>query len=131
MKTVGVRPQDWTRFFDAFSRRHQGWLVKLSVLDPKLGAQVEALELPLQGVVADAGERGITIQLGKLPDDMEHAVRTPKRVWIELGDDDSEAAIEIESADGTKTILEFRSAVLPELVDGLARTLPSDTPRRR
>jgi hypothetical protein len=118
--TTGVKQSDWTAFFDAFSRRHQGWLVKLSVLDPKLGAQVETLEAPLQGVVADARGRGIAIQLGKQPDDVEHAVRNPRRVWVELGDDGSEAAIEIESGDGTKAILEFRGAVLPETADGLS-----------
>ncbi len=120
MKTVAVRPAAWTSFFDAFSRRHQGWLMKLTVLDPKLGAQTEAVELPLQGIVADTRGKAITIQMGNLPDDVEHAVRNAKRVWIELGDDDSEAAVEIESTDGTKAILEFRSAVLPEMVNGLA-----------
>jgi hypothetical protein len=128
MKTVGVRPEAWTPFFAAFSRSHQGWLMKLTVLDPKLGAQVEALELPLQGVVADTRGRAITIQLGKLPNDVEHAVRHAKRVWVELGDDDAEAAVEIESEDGTKAILEFRSAILPEMVDGLAKAPPSGTP---
>jgi hypothetical protein len=127
MKTVGVRPSEWTSFFDAFSRSHQGWLMKLTVLDPRLGAQVVALELPLQGVVADTRGGNITIQLGELPDDVGHAVRNAKRVWVELGDDDAEAAVEIESADGTKAILELRSAVSPEMVDGLAQTPPSGT----
>jgi hypothetical protein len=127
MKTVGVRQAAWTSFFDAFSRTHQGWLMKLTVLDPKLGAQMEALELPLQGVVADARGGNITIMLGKRPTDVEHAVRNARRVWVELGDDDAEAAVEIESADGTKAILEFRSAVLPEMVDGLAQTPPPGT----
>jgi phosphoribosylformylglycinamidine (FGAM) synthase PurS component len=131
MKTVGVRPSEWTSFFDAFSRRHQGWLVKLTVLDSRLGAQVVALELPLQGVVADPRGRNISIQLGELPDDVGHDVRNAKRVWVELGDDDSEAAVEIESADGTKAILEFRSAILPEMVDGLAPGPPSGTPGPR
>jgi hypothetical protein len=96
----------------------------LTVLDSRLGAQVVALELPLQGVVADTRGRNITIQLGELPDDVGHAVRNATRVWVELGDDDAEAAVEIESADGTKAILEFRSAVSPEMVDGLAQTPP-------
>jgi hypothetical protein len=125
MMTTGVKASDWTPFFDAFSRRHQGWLVKLMVLDPKLGAQTEAVELPLQGVVADERSRGITIQLGNGPNDVEHSVRNPKRVWVELGGDGSEAALEIEAEDGTKAILEFRCAVLPETVDGLATEPPA------
>ena len=124
MKTTEVPAREWTAFFDSFSRRHQGWLVRLSVLDPRLGAQVEAVELPLQGIVADAHGRGVTIQLGARPDDLEHSVRHPRRVWVELAGerDEAEAAIEIESADGTRAILEFRCAALPETVDGLAAT---------
>ena len=120
MTTTGVSAPDWTRFFDAFSRRHQGWLASLTVLDPRLGAQVEAEGVPLQGIVADARSRGITIQMGQRPDDVEHAVRRPRRVWVELAPDGSELAIEIESDDGTKAILEFRAAALPETVNGLS-----------
>jgi Family of unknown function (DUF5335) len=125
MKTTEVPARDWTAFFDSFSRQHQGWLVRLSVLDPKLGAQVEAHELPLQGIVADPRGRGIAIQLGARPDDLEHSVRHPRRVWVEIaGDrDDAEAAVEIESAEGTKTLLEFRCVARPESVDGLAATV--------
>ena len=125
MRTTEVASNDWTAFFDSFSRRHHGWLVKLSVLDPRLGAQVEAIELPLQGIVADPRGLGVAILLGARPDDLEHSVRHPRRVWVEFSGegDGAEAAIEIESADGTKAILEFRCVALPETVDGLAPTL--------
>ncbi len=124
MKTTEIPASDWTAFFDSFSRIHQGWLVRLSVLDFRLGAQVEAVELPLQGIVADSRGRGIAIQLGIRPDDLEHSVRQPRRVWVEsAGDrDEAEESLEIESADGTRVILEFRCAALPETVDGLAAT---------
>lgn len=127
MRTNEIPPHEWIAFCDAFSRRHQGWLVKLSVLDPKLGAQVEAVALPLQGIVADPHRRGIAIQLGERPADVEHAVRHPLRLWVELaGDGDAaEAALEIESEDGTRAILEFRGALLPEMVDGLAPPPPT------
>lgn len=126
MRTTEIPAREWTAFCDAFSRRHQGWLAKLSVLDPKLGAQVEAAELPLQGVVADPRGLGIAISLGERPDDVEHAVRHPRRVWVELAGerDEGEEALEIESADGTRAILEFRGAFLPETVDGLAPSRP-------
>ena len=127
MTTREIPTQEWTAFCDGFSRRYQGWLVRLSVLDPKLGAQVEAVDLPLQGIVADPRGLGIAISLGERPDDVEHSVRRPQRVWVELAGerDEAEAALEIESADGTRAILEFRGAVLPESVDGLAPFLPA------
>ena len=125
MKTREIAASDWTAFFDSFSRIHRGWLVRLSVLDFRLGAQVEAVELPLQGIVADSRGRGIAILLGVRPDDLEHSVRQPRRVWVEsAGDrDEAEESLEIESADGTRVILEFRCAALPETVDGLAATV--------
>jgi len=122
MRTREIPSDEWTAFFDEFSRRHRGWLAKVTVLDPRLGAQVEAAGLPLQGIVADARGHGIAIGLGSGPDDFARGVRRPTRVWVELAGerDEAVAAIEIESADGTKTILEFRVAALPETVDGAA-----------
>jgi hypothetical protein len=44
----------------------------------------------------------------------------PTRVWIEETAEGAEAALEIESEDHAKTLLQFRSVVLPEAVDGVA-----------
>lgn len=113
---------DWIRFFEEFSRRHQGWLATVRVVDSRIGSQVEARDLPLEGIVVDPEGRGtISIWLGSGPGaNVEHPVEQPAQVWVEVTEQGAEAALEIESAGGRKTILEFRAAVLPEAVDGLA-----------
>jgi hypothetical protein len=121
MKNRQVPRAEWYQFFRAFSRVHQGWLTTLRVLSGGLGAQVEARDLPLEGVVSDESSVGpITISLGGgLSTHIEHRVFDPLQVWVERTEDGAEAAVEIESKDGTKTLLEFSSAALPETVDGV------------
>ncbi len=123
MRNRQIPRAEWFTFFDGFTRRHEDWLATLRVLDSRIGAQVEARELPLQGIVADrTGAGPISILLGQRPDkNVEHTIEDPIRVWVEEEEDGAEAALDIESANGTKTILQFRSAVLPETVDGLMR----------
>jgi Family of unknown function (DUF5335) len=113
---------EWERFFEGFSRRHQGWLATVEVLREKLGAQTEARELPLQGIFSEHAGGRFTILLGGQPEEhLAHAVENPRRLWVEVTEGGAEAAIEVESEDGTKTILEFRSVMAPEMVDGVYR----------
>ena len=58
MKNRQVPHAEWPRFFEGFTRRHQGWLATVRVVDERLGAQVEARDLPLEGIVVDAESRG-------------------------------------------------------------------------
>jgi hypothetical protein len=114
---------EWSRFLEEFSRCHEDWLVTVRILSPSLGSQVESSGLPLEGIVADAGGHGpISIHLGRSPgQNVEHEIPDPKQVWVEFSAAGAEEALEIESEDGTKTIVEFRSAPLPLEVDGLTR----------
>jgi hypothetical protein len=111
---------EWEAFFGGFSRRHQGWLTTVEVLREKLGAQTEARELPLQGVFSERDGSRITILIGQnAQDHLAHVVEQPRRLWVEVAEGGAEAALEVESEDGTKTILEFRAVAAPEAVDGV------------
>lgn len=123
MRTQQVPRAEWEQFFDAFTRRHEGWLATVRVVDRRLGAQVEARDLPLEGIVPGRKKgASLSILLGKRPDaNVEHAVERPEQVWVELTDRGVEAALEIVGADGRRTILEFRTAVPAEELDGLVR----------
>lgn len=50
-----------------------------------------------------------------------HMIHGVTRIYIERADDGADAALEIESADGTQTIRRFRVAALPKTVDGIVR----------
>jgi hypothetical protein len=112
---------EWPRFFREFSLRHDGWLVTIRVLHEKLGSQIEARDLPLEGIVPPADSRGpISIHLGATVErNVEHEIAAPTQVWVEISERGAEEALEILSEDGTKTILEFRVAAVPDEVDGI------------
>lgn len=123
MRTQEIPKKEWTGFFDSFSRKHEGWLVKLEILDPEIGAQVEERELSLEGITDEWHEKvgnTITIMTGVKPDDhITHSVTGPTSVSLEQTDEGADAALAIKSGDGVTTLLRFRSAILPERVDAI------------
>lgn len=122
MRNRLVPRAEWFRFFQEFSRRYEGWLVTVRVLHPSFGSQVEARELPLEGIVSAADASGpISLHLGGAASNVEHEIGSPRQVWVELDESGAEDALGVVSEDGTKTIVEFRVPSLPETVDGLAR----------
>jgi Family of unknown function (DUF5335) len=117
-------PRDeWSSFFDVFSRQHEGWLATLEVFGAKTSAQPKPGEFPLKEVTLTSVEsesKAIEIDLGNTPEDhLKHTVIEPTQVWLVKTPEGADAALEIESADETRTLLRFRSPVLPEFVDGV------------
>lgn len=119
MRTSELLRDDWAAALDDFSIVHDGWLVSVDVLTPLLGAQAEIRELPLRGLTLEPGG-ALTMTLAR-PDGthLTHRVEAPTRIWLEQTDEGADAALEVEARDGSKTIVRFRSVVLPEVVDGL------------
>ena len=126
MNTLEIPRERWLSFLNAFSVEHDGWLVSTEVLDPNLGAQPTATDLPLVGIIADRAESGlpktVTILLGESQErHVAHAVACPTHLRVEQTQEGADVALQIEAEDGTTTILRFRAVALPETVDGLAR----------
>ena len=123
MQTRQIPKSEWPRFLDVFSRKHEGWLVKLEIFNPNIGAQVEESGLVLEGLTDEWDEtKGNTIMImaGNTPDDhLTHSISQPTEVAFQQTDAGADAALAIKSADGTTTLLSFRETVLPEIVDGL------------
>jgi hypothetical protein len=122
-QTQEIPRNQWNSFFEIFSRQHEGWLATLEIFGKDLGAQEEAHELPLEGVsLTSVGNEAeaISIDLGSTAEDhVSHAVIEPARVWLEQTTEGANAALEIEAADGTQTLLRFRSSLPSEMVDGV------------
>jgi hypothetical protein len=123
MKTREIPENEWPKFFDNFSNKHEGWLVTLEIFGTELGAQVQERELPLEGIVDEWDEihgNRIAIILGEKPDaHVTHRVSYPTEVSLEQTDGGEDAALAIKSADGVTALLRFRSSMLPEMVDSL------------
>ena len=115
--------EEWVDFLDGFSRQHEGWLVTVEVLGEEIGAQVEAEEMTLEGVTADLKGQGShvisIILVNRSKEHVTHNVTQPTHVRIEQTEDGANMALQIESGDRVTTLLRFRSAVLPEMVDGV------------
>lgn len=113
MRNRLVPKSEWFRFFDDFTRRHLGRISTVHVFSPRIGSQIEARDMPLEGIVSSPDATGpISIHLGAAPPraHIEHEIGEPKQVWVELSENGIEKALEVESKDGTKTMLEFGAA---------------------
>jgi hypothetical protein len=123
MSTQEIPRDEWTSFFDTFSRQHEERLVTVEVLASDIGAQTEARELPLAGITATlkgSEPDSISIIVGDaLEGRLTHTITGPMRVWLERTAEGANAALEIEAADGAKTLLRFRSALPPEMMDSV------------
>jgi uncharacterized protein DUF5335 len=123
MKTREIPREQWADFFDEFSRQHEGWLATLELLGAEIGAQKEARDLPFVGISADwkaGGRDNVSIILGeKRQDHVTHTIAAPLHVRLEETESGAHQALQIESAGGEQALIRFRSAVLPEMVDGV------------
>jgi len=124
MQTRDIPREQWIRFFDDFSKNHEGWIVTMEVLGADIGDQEEANNLPLVGISADvkARENRVEIIIGGRPDvDVTRFIERPKHVWVKEPRLPGDEAMEIESEDGIKTILNFHR-IRPEETE---RQLPA------
>lgn len=120
--TTEIPRHRWGPFFDVFSRRHRDWTAYLEVLGAEFGAQIEASELALVGITADLkdGESAISVMLGDEPgDNITHTITAPARVMLERTESTWGGAevLEIESGDGSKVLLTFKSETFPAIPD--------------
>jgi Family of unknown function (DUF5335) len=122
MPTQEIPSYEWSRFVDEFSRRHEGWLVSIEILNGENGNQMLVRDVPLEGITVDANEVGedqITIIAGVDPNaHLSHTVASPDRIWLKQSAEGADDALEIESFEGT-VLITFLSATLPEMVDGV------------
>jgi hypothetical protein len=118
--TFEIPRTQWTERLDEFSRAHEGWPVALDILGESIGAQPEFRLLSFAGVTAEPQGGGRISITATLPSGrfVTHTIPAPVHVFIAQNDMGVEAALQIEAADGTRAILQFR---IGPPVQGLAR----------
>jgi hypothetical protein len=123
MKTKEIPKNEWPKFFDSFSRQHEGWQVTLEIFGTEIGAQVQERGLAFEGIVDEwdevQGNQLVIIVGAKSDDHITHSIGRPIEVSMEQTDEGADAVLAIKSADGVMALLRFRSPILPEMVDGL------------
>ena len=123
MSAREIPHQEWQRFLGEFSRAHAGWLVTIEERSSDGSTRELVREVPLSGVSAElyGGQaRGIEIIAGPRDAEWTHRIDAPTRLRLNETPEGAEEGIEAESAGGLLTVIRFRSAVPPELVDGMA-----------
>ena len=119
METVEIPLPRWAESLDRFTLTHEGRLISVDVMSQEFGAQPEIRDLPLLGVTSETHERGplIAIAAARSPSQhVTHFVREPTHLWIERTNEGADTALEIESADQTKTIVRLMHDVQPTIV---------------
>jgi hypothetical protein len=108
MRTREIPRTEWVSFCNNFSRSHEGWGVTLEVFGSEIGDQIEERALFLAGLTAEVSERGdhVAIMLGGKPaGHVTRQISAPTAIELELGEDGTNRALQIKSADGTATLL--------------------------
>jgi hypothetical protein len=132
MIATAIPPEQWGAFADEFTRQHRGWLVTVEVTDTglldlgprqaEIAAVVLARDRPLREVAVEHADGGdpLAILVGEEPYRLVHRIRRPLAVWFETTDDGAHQGLEIDGADGTTTLVRFRTPAHPEVIDGIS-----------
>ncbi|HJP61220.1 MAG TPA: DUF5335 family protein [Gemmatimonadaceae bacterium] len=107
--TVEIPREGWDKFFARFSEDHETQFVAVEVMGRDIGAQVEGRSLLLSSISpAESGDQSLALAFDSVDGEhLTHLVNKPTHVWVQRGPDNTDEALEIESADGTKTLLRF------------------------
>jgi hypothetical protein len=130
MQTTTEIPRDgWNKFFTRFNHDHDMQLVAVEILGRDIGAQTEGRSLLLGGISAGNETSDSLVMMFDTLDGehVTHMVDKPVHVWLQRAPDDSDEALQIESADGTKTLVRFPRAQTSEDVER-EFTAPDDLP---
>jgi hypothetical protein len=115
-----IPPDQWQEFFESYSRRHEGWLVTLEIFNHGNPQRISARSLSLKSITAEmAATPMIVIVTEDETTGISQLIRHPTRVVLKQNDVGADVGIEIETGN-MLYIMRFRSAVLSELVDGVA-----------
>jgi hypothetical protein len=110
MQTTQEIPREgWNRFFARFNNDHETEMVTVEIFGGEIGAQVEGRSLLLGGISAgDDNANSLVLMFDALDGErVTHMVNDPTHLWIQRTPDNRDEALEVESADGTRTLVRF------------------------
>jgi hypothetical protein len=105
-----INKEDWANFFESLSKRRYEWTTKVEVLNSEMGDQILTDGLPMNGVTMEThGDRiSIDISVGEnTAAHQTHTILNPTKVAFLAADSSHGDVIDIEEADGTKTLITF------------------------
>jgi hypothetical protein len=109
---IEIQKERWPEYFKELNKTYQGWAVMIEALDHELGDQPVADGLPLQGISFEtkgsaAGD--VLIEVGDAGTPYEvHRIDHPRTVSAADTQPGAETDIQIDSGDGTATLIHLR-----------------------
>lgn len=117
MRLMTIPADSWRRSLDSMSRAYVRAVVSIDVERPDFGKHAEVSEQPFAGITADRS--GIVVQVARGNSHLEHTVAEPSAVRFEETVEGALQGIEVDSRDGSRTTVRFRSPVRADLLDPL------------
>lgn len=116
-----VATAEWRKFFERLSDDLGGHDVTIEILTEEYGDQYEAEKLPLDFLGYDNKDDVFIVAVGgrdrRYPA-LRHIVNHPKRIMVDTVSPNEPRAIDVEVADGSRTIITFhRPPALPQPSD--------------
>jgi hypothetical protein len=110
--TIELPSEGWRTYFDELSRGLATTQATIEIDGPDLGAQVQAEGLVLSGISFDDRDDVLVIGLspGGPAESLEHLVSSPQRISVESSDDILPSTIEVEDAEGQRTLVRLQAA---------------------
>ena len=106
-----LKKEDWGIFLDNLSKRRFEWMTEIEIINDQVGHQVLSNGLPLAGVTAETvGDRtSIVITVGETTNNhITHTINDPTRIAFLVGEGAQGDVIDIEEANGTKTLIRLK-----------------------
>ena len=105
--TLDIPKEKWAQFFIDLSKRRFGWTTKIEVMNDSIGDQILSENLPLNGITAEqtGDETTIEIAVGANTTHQSHTIVNPGKVAFLGKDERAGGFVEIEEANGTKTLV--------------------------
>jgi len=122
MPTVVVPRNEWPEFLETFTRQHRAWLTTVETPAGDMAAPA-AEPRPLAAVTPESdGHRVSAIEIAFAGNSHGGVVRVenPASVRLRQTDDGADHGLEIVDDEGVCTHVRFRSAAIPEMLDGIA-----------
>jgi hypothetical protein len=114
--TAEIPKQDWARFLEDFSRRHQGWLVRIDdeLPDKKTSPEGLPLEAVIRQLDGEADTLSVVVrQEGRPQGHLLHTISAPAALQIEDRESGQEKRLLVRSAEDRRTVVSLRRVVLP------------------
>jgi hypothetical protein len=105
-----IKKENWANFFESLSKRRYEWKTKIEILNPELGDQTLTEGLPLNGITVESkgDEISFDVSVGaNTKFHQTHNIKNPTKVAVLSATDKHGDVIDIEEADGTKTLISF------------------------